>query len=228
MLGRDRRLRLMSMEPLSPEEARVLGCLVEKERTTPEYYPLTVNALVAACNQKTNRHPVVEYDDLTVERALRSLDSKGLIGLARSSGGRTTKYLHRAEDTYQIDNEQLAILAVLLLRGSQTPGELRGRAERYFDVAKAPEAIEIVPDDLMARAIPLVQRLPRAPGQKENRYRTLLVEGLEGSTQPAASPPNNSLVDRVTLLERQLRALAGSLGINLDDPNTDGPDRASE
>ena len=120
------------MEPLTSEEARVLGCLVEKERTTPEYYPMTVNALVAAANQKTNRHPVVDYDELTIEQTLRSLDEKGLAGLTRARGGRTLKYLQKAEDAYEVDSEQMAILAVLLLRGPQTPGELRSRTERYF------------------------------------------------------------------------------------------------
>ena len=102
------------MELLTAEEARVLGCLIEKGRTTPEYYPMTVNALVAACNQKTNRNPVVDYDELTVERTIRSLDDKGIVGLTRASGGRTLKYLHKAEDALQVDSDQVAILAVLL------------------------------------------------------------------------------------------------------------------
>lgn len=220
------------METLTVEEARVLGCLIEKERTTPEYYPLTVNSIVAAANQKTNRTPVVEYDSLTVEQTLRSLDEKGLIGLTRASGGRATKYVHRAADVYQVDPEQLAILAVLLLRGSQTPGELRSRSERYFEAEKPLDVIETILNDLMTRSQPLVERLDRRPGQKENRFRCLLTDppqspspqpdprAGEAGTGPAPSDP---LAERVAILERQLQNLADALGFDLSDQATDPP-----
>jgi uncharacterized protein YceH (UPF0502 family) len=207
------------MEALTPEEARILGCLVEKERTTPEYYPMTVNALVAAANQKTNRHPVVEYDEPTIERTLRSLDDKGLAGLTRARGGRTLKYLQKAEDAYEVDSDQLAILAVLLLRGPQTPGELRSRTARYFVAEQPLDAIESLLEDLMTRSIPLVERLPREPGQKENRFRDLLtdpatvVPEAAGAPAPVADP----LTDRVAVLERRVAALARSLGVEFND-----------
>lgn len=207
------------MEALTPEEARILGCLVEKERTTPEYYPMTVNALVAAANQKTNRHPVVEYDEPTIERTLRSLDDKGLAGLTRARGGRTLKYLQKAEDAYEVDSDQLAILAVLLLRGPQTPGELRSRTARYFVAEQPLDAIESLLEDLMTRSIPLVERLPREPGQKENRFRDLLtdpatvVPEAAGAPAPVADP----LTDRVAVLERRVAALARSLGVEFNE-----------
>jgi hypothetical protein len=213
------------MEPLSAEEVRVLGCLIEKERTTPEYYPMTINALVAACNQKTNRNPVVEYDELTVEQTIRSLDNKGIIGLTRASGGRNLKYLHKAEDAYEVDSEQLAILAVLLLRGPQTPGELRSRTERYFSGEQPLDKVEVLLNDLMSRSGPLVERLPREPGQKENRFRTLITTPSGEEPQPAPAAPPDQLTDRVATLERQFRALAASLGVDLDEPITDNPDQ---
>ena len=205
------------MDQLTAEEARVLGCLIEKERTTPEYYPLSINALVGACNQKTNRHPVVEYDELITQRTLHSLDTKGFIGLARASGGRTTKYLHRAADVYEVDEEQLAVIAVLLLRGPQTPGELRSRTERYFPVEQELDTIESLLDDLMTRSEPLVERLARQPGQKEHRYRTLVTAGSDDEDSVPTSPPSDSLTARVDKLEMQLGVLAASLGIALDE-----------
>ncbi len=206
------------MEQLTAEEARVLGCLIEKERTTPEYYPMTVNALIAACNQKTNRSPVVDYDETLVEQTLRSLDARGLIGFTRASGGRTTKYLHRAADGYEIDPDQTAVMAVLLLRGPQTPGELRARTERYFAPGRAPD-IDSILDDLMSRAEPLVERLAREPGQKEHRFATLITE----ASTPGSLPSPDSAGDlerRVEVLEWQLRTLAESLGVDLhqDEP----------
>lgn len=205
-------------ELLNAEEARVLGCLIEKQRTTPEYYPLTINALVAACNQKTSRDPVVQYDEATVAQALRSLDERGFIGLSRASGGRATKYVHRAEDVLEIDSEQAALVAVLLLRGDQTPGELRSRTERYFPAVQPLETIDGILDDLMTRADPLVKRLSRQPGQKESRYHCLLTESGE---TPDATPPipeanGDDLAARVDRLERIVADLAAALGIETD------------
>lgn len=206
---------------LNAEEARVLGCLIEKERTTPEYYPLTVNALLAACNQKTSRDPVVQYDEPTIMQALRSLDERGFIGLSRSSGGRSTKYVHRTEDVLEIDSEQVAVLAVLLLRGAQTPGELRSRTERYFATEQPLETIETVLDDLMTRSNPLVERLARQPGQKESRYRCLLTDaGGEPAAMPITPPPaGRELVDRVERLERIVEEIAAALDIDLEGPS---------
>jgi hypothetical protein len=205
------------MEPLTAEEARILGCLIEKERTTPEYYPLTINALVAACNQKTNRHPVVEHDEATVERTLHSLDARGLIGLTRASGGRATKYVHRAGDLYEIDDDQLAVLAVLLLRGPQTPGELRSRTERYFAENQPLDAVDVILNDLMGRAEPLVERLSREPGQKEHRFRTLVTRSTTPDPDAAEFRPIDSVEDRLATVERKLDLLATNLGIDLDE-----------
>lgn len=199
------------MEPLLPEEARVLGALVEKSFTTPEVYPLTVTALVSACNQRSNRDPVVDYDDTTVEQALRGLDDRDLARLTRASGGRTVRYVHRCQQTLEIDDEQTALIAVLLLRGPQTPGELRTRTERYVafgDVAAVEERLH----DLAARTIPLVERLDRAPGQKESRYRCLLVEG--GIT-PSAS---DAEPDRLDAIERRLARIEAALGLDTAEP----------
>jgi uncharacterized protein len=188
---------------LSPAEARVLGSLVEKAMTTPEHYPLTPNALVAACNQRSNRDPVVDYDEATVAAALRSLEDRGLAGPTRSPGGRSVKYVHRAAGTLQIDDRQLALLAVLLLRGPQTPGELRSRTDRYPPLA-GPDAVDEALTDLIERDRPLVQRLARSPGQKEHRYRCVLIGGDPGIDEPV---PAASLEERVASLERRVEEL---------------------
>lgn len=200
------------MEPLLPEEARVLGALVEKAFTTPEVYPLTVNALVAACNQRSNRDPVVDYDAETVERALRGLDDRDLARLTRASGGRTVRYVHRCQPTLEIDDEQTALIAVLLLRGPQTPGELRTRTDRYVhfdDVGAVEERLT----DLMVRTVPLVERLERAPGQKESRYRCLL---LEDSASPPRAAPDP---DRLEEIERRLARIEAALGMETTEPD---------
>ena len=195
------------MDQLDPEEARVLGCLVEKQMTTPEYYPLSLNALTAACNQKTNRDPVVSYDETTVDRALRALDDRGLAGITRT--GRTVKYVHKAGDRLQVDDEQLAILAVLLLRGPQTPGELRARTERYVVFSDTAEVEERLAD-LVHRDMPLVERMARLPGHKEHRYRTLLRDDA-GAPEPVRDPAND-VEDRLTDLERRVAALEERIG----------------
>ena len=200
------------MEPLAPVEARVLGALVEKAFTTPDVYPLTVNAIVAACNQRSNRDPVVDYDVSDVERALRGLDERDLARLTRASGGRTLRYVHRCQATLEVDDEQTALIAVLLLRGPQTPGELRTRTDRYVsfrDVAAVEERLV----DLMARGVPLVARLERAPGQKESRYRCLLLESAEPERTADAGPGP----DRLAAIERRLARIEAALGM-------DGPD----
>jgi uncharacterized protein len=200
------------MEPLLPEEARVLGALVEKAFTTPEVYPLTVNALVAACNQRSNRDPVVDYDTETVERALRGLDDRDLARLTRASGGRTVRYVHRCQPTLEIDDEQTALIAVLLLRGPQTPGELRTRTDRYVrfdDVAAVEERLL----DLMVRTLPLVERLERAPGQKESRYRCLLRE--DAAPVPSVAP----VTDRLAELERRIARIEEALGMEPPSPD---------
>lgn len=207
------------MEPLSSEEARVLGCLVEKQMTTPEYYPMTVNALVAAANQRNNRDPVVTYDEEIVERALSGLNERGLSRFTRTAGARSLKYVHKAGDALGVDDQQLAVLAVLLLRGPQTSGELRSRTERYVDLPDL-AAVEEVLEDLITRDEPLVERLERVPGQKERRYLTLLVDAVPpGRSEPSASGEEIAVQDRSDLearieaLETRLARIERELGV---------------
>jgi uncharacterized protein len=193
---------------LSQEEGRVLGCLVEKQMTTPEYYPMTVNALVGACNQKTSRDPVVLFDEETVERALRDLNQRdGLTKFTRTAGARSLKYVHRAGVVLEVDDQQLALLAVLLLRGPQTPGELRTRTDRYLEFADVAEVEQIL-EGLIDRQVPLVVRLERAPGRREDRYRTLLIEATEARIEhPAAED------DRLDRLEGRIARIEEALGL---------------
>ena len=170
------------MMVLSADAARVLGSLIEKEITTPEYYPLSLNALVNACNQKNNREPVTQLDEDEVRQALHRLEDEGLAGPARGADSRVAKYEHRVQEVFNFTRGEIAVMCVLLLRGPQTPGELRGRTERMHrfeelsDVAIRPAA----PD--AARPPALVKVLPRQPGTKEARYAHLL------SGEPAEAP----------------------------------------
>ncbi|HEX4175416.1 MAG TPA: DUF480 domain-containing protein [Acidimicrobiales bacterium] len=161
---------------LSPVEARVIGSLAEKQLTTPQQYPLTLNALVAACNQTSNRDPVVAYDDSIVESALSSLREAGLLRLVHPSHGRSaTRYRQVLDERFGLDARSLSVLAVLLLRGPQTVGELRARTERMADFGGLDDvAVEL--GRLTEGADPLVSRMPRRPGQKEERWTQLLAE----------------------------------------------------
>jgi uncharacterized protein YceH (UPF0502 family) len=170
---------------LSAEEVRVLGCLLEKQRTTPEQYPLSLNALRLACNQATNRDPVVDYDEATIRDALHRLERRKLVRFA--SGSRAAKYRHLLEEVLPLEEGERAVLTVLLLRGAQTPGELKQRAERmhaFADLAAVHDAL----GRLIERE--LVRRLDRRPGQKEERYEQLLgrEQGAEAGTGAATEP----------------------------------------
>ena len=157
-------------------EVRVLGCLVEKQLTTPQQYPLTLNALTLACNQTSNRDPVADYGEAAVEDAVTSVKTLGLVSFVHPSHGRSAlRYRHMLEEAWGLDRRPLALLGVLMLRGPQTPGELRARTERMVQFADTAE-VESDLDALSARTEPLVTRLRRAPGQKEDRY-THLVGG---------------------------------------------------
>ena len=176
---------------LTPAEARVLGCLIEKQLTTPEYYPLTLHALLAACNQKSNRAPAVEYDEKTVVRAVDSLRTKKLAWMVSTSGGRVPKYEHRAAERLLLDRpEQVAVLCELLLRGPQTVGELRSHAERMHAFGGL-EAVQAAVEALGSRPVPLVLKLPRLPGHKESRWTHLLSGQPETAPMPASAeaPP---------------------------------------
>jgi uncharacterized protein len=159
-------------EILTAVEVRVLGSLVEKEITTPEYYPLTLNALMNACNQLSNREPVVSLDEKTVARALESLREKKLVWLV-TGVGRVPKYEHRFAEAFQLAAQEIAVLCVLMLRGPQTVGEIRGRTGRLYEF-KELEEVELTLQALMSAQHPLVARLPRQPGTKESRYAHLL------------------------------------------------------
>jgi uncharacterized protein YceH (UPF0502 family) len=158
---------------LTPVEARVLGALVEKDATTPDYYPLSLNALVNACNQKSNRDPVMTLDEGTVRDAVESLHDKGLAGPAGGADSRVTKYEHRVYDALKLGRREVAVLCELLLRGAQTPGELRGRAERMHPFEGIEDVLSTL-QRLIQREPPLVAMLPREPGRKESRYAHLM------------------------------------------------------
>ena len=195
---------------LSPVEARVLGSLVEKEITTPDYYPLSLNALVNACNQKSNRDPVMSLDEDAVQGALRTLNRKELAGPADPSDSRVTKYEHRLQEAFNFDRRETAILCELLLRGSQTPGELRARAERmhrFDDLAGVQSTLQRLAD----REPPLVKVLPKPPGTKEARYAHLLcgdVAALQGDVvAPEAVPAARGEADRMARIEDAVESL---------------------
>jgi len=176
-------------------ELRVLGCLIEKQRTTPEVYPLSLNALRLACNQSTNREPVVAYDEPTIRAALDRLSRKGWTRLASGPGSRAAKFRHLFDEALRLSDEEVVLLCVLMLRGAQTPGELKQRTQRLHPFASL-EELEGALDGLIDRE--LVRRLPRRPGQKEVRYEQLL--GGDGEVAVAASsgPAVDEAVARVT------------------------------
>ncbi len=168
---------------LTSVEARVLGALVEKEITTPEYYPLSLNALVNACNQKSNREPVMKLDEHAVTLAMRSLGEKEFAGAANTTDSRVRKYEHRLQEILNITRPEMAVLCVLLLRGVQTPGEIRGRAERLHHFEHLDD-VQLALAKLMKREPSLVAVLPRQPGTKESRY----LELMSGDASAFATP----------------------------------------
>lgn len=158
---------------LDEMEVRILGCLMEKESTTPDYYPLTLNSLVAACNQKSNRNPVTAYDEETVERTLESLKQKGLVQETHIPGGRASKYRQSFVEKFKLIPREAAMLCELMLRGRQTAGELKGRADRMYAFKDMMEVEETL-NDLMSWDAPLIIKLKRETGRKESRYMHLL------------------------------------------------------
>ena len=172
---------------LTTPEARVLGALVEKEVTTPDYYPLTMNALINACNQRSNREPVTNLDEDDVRQALHGLEDKQLAGRARSADGRVTKYEHWLGEAFNFSRAETALLCVLLLRGPQTPGELRSRTERMHPFEEISDVIAGL-QKLMEREPPLAAVLPRQPGTKESRYAHLLSGAVESIPVAATVP----------------------------------------
>ena len=187
-------------------ELRVLGCLIEKQRTTPDVYPLSLNALRLACNQSTNRDPVVDYDEATIRSALENLSRRGWVRLASGQGSRAAKYRHLFDEALSLNEDELSLLAVLMLRGPQTLGELKQRTERLHRFASLPEVEETL-GALIERE--LVERLPRAPGQKEERFAQLLGGDDEAVSVPAApdARPPDDLEQRLGRLEQAVREL---------------------
>jgi uncharacterized protein len=221
---------------LSASETRVLGCMLEKQLTTPDIYPLTLNSLRLACNQSTNRDPVVDYDDATLRDALHHLERRGFTRLASGRGSRAPKYRHLLAEALPLTGDEQAVMSVLMLRGPQTPGELKQRADRMHSFAELAVVHETL-DRLIGRG--LVACLERRPGQKEDRYAQLLEDreaqeeddGAAFATRPAptvgsaigasshatpgagAAPPIDGLEERVAHLEREVAALRAQVGV---------------
>lgn len=184
---------MLSRMELSAEEIRVLGCLVEKQLTTPQAYPLTESAVIAACNQSTNREPVVSYDQTTVRRALLSLRHHGLAKMIQRPGDRVEKHRHLFDEALSLSPAHVAVLDVLMLRGPQTVGELRTRTERLHRFAELSEVDAALSELAERQPQPLVERMPRLPGQKEARFRHLLgaavAAGATAADQPVVASP---------------------------------------
>jgi uncharacterized protein YceH (UPF0502 family) len=191
---------------LTAAEIRVLGCLLEKQRTTPEAYPLSLNALRLACNQSTNRDPVVDYDEPTIRDALHRLSRRRWARLASGPGSRAPKYRHLLDEALGLPADEVAVLCVLMLRGAQTPGELKQRTERLHPLADL-GAVHDALERLIGRE--LAARLERRPGQKEERYTHLLGGGAEGDVAPQPTPVAGD--DRLDALEERVRRLEDEL-----------------
>ncbi len=206
----------MLLTLLTDVEVRVLGALIEKDITTPDYYPLSLNALVNACNQKNNREPVMALDEDAVSTALATLQEKRLAGPAGGADSRVTKYEHRMQEVYNFDRREIAVLCVLLLRGPQTPGELRGRTERMYRFEELEDVVSTL-DRLSQRQPALVAVLPRQPGTKESRYMQLF-SGEAPPTEPMLGRTGGSLSsgataggDRIARLEGEVAELRSEI-----------------
>lgn len=194
---------------LDETETRVLGSLLEKDITTPEYYPLTLNALVAACNQKSNRDPVMEVTEAAVRSALHSLEQKGLAGTARAEG-RVARFEHRLGEVLNLGRRETALLCTLLLRGAQTPGELRGRSERMHRIEDLDE-VQLVLQKLIEHDPPLARLSPRQAGTKEARYVDTFGGHLAAPPEPEAAMASVESDGRVAKLEAEVAELRGEL-----------------
>jgi len=200
----------ITLPVLNAEELRVLGALMEKSKTTPDYYPMTINSLVAACNQKTSRKPVVQYDDNTVATALGSLRKRGLVSTATGGSDRAVKYKHNFAIVFPVLPAEVAIVCLLILRGHQTPGELNTNSGRIHEFESI-EEVQAVLDRLSSPEMPFLVQLPRRPGQKEARYAHLLGGEPDLNADDDADEPsgrgNSGLEARVSRLESELTAL---------------------
>ncbi len=202
---------------LTEIEARVLGSLIEKDITTPDYYPLSLNALVNACNQKNNRDPVMNLDEETVRQALGTLQEKRVAGPASGADSRVTKFEHRLQEVFNFDRREIAVVCVLLLRGPQTPGELRSRTDRMYHFEALDDVVSAL-DRLAQREPPLARVLPRQPGTKESRYTHLFsgepaaTDGTDVARAPSpANPGSSPAADRLAKLEEEVARLRQEL-----------------
>ncbi len=200
---------------LTEIETRVLGSLIEKDITTPDYYPLSLNALVNASNQKNNRDPVMTLDEAAVREALSTLQEKRLAGPASGADSRVTKYEHRSQEAFNFDRREIAIVCVLLLRGAQTPGELRGRTDRMYHFEALEDVVSTL-DRLAHREPPLAAVLPRQPGTKESRYMHLFSGEAPAVTDVVRAPTpamagDGSTTERVAKLEEEVATLRAEL-----------------
>ena len=204
---------------LTETEVRVLGALIEKDITTPEYYPLSLNALVNACNQKSNRDPVMQLNEDAVRDALGGLQENRLAGPAGGADSRVTKYEHRSQEVFNFTRGENALMCVLLLRGPQTPGELRGRCERMHRFETLDD-VQVALLKLMQREPPLVKVLPRQPGTKESRYVHLLVgDVVVAESAQAAGAASHGSGDgaRLAELEEEVAVLRGEVAALKDE-----------
>ncbi len=201
-------------EKLSEIEARIIGALIEKQLTTPEYYPLTLNALVAACNQKTNREPVVAFSEQMIQKSLDDLREKNIVYVFYGSTSRVPKYKHILDKVYELESSEVAVLCVLMLRGAQTIGELRERTGRLYEFSGLGEVNETL-DNLMRKDEPLVVKLERLPGQKEVRFAHLLSGEINVSAYAKENAISGKQADneRVENLEREMENLRNEFGL---------------
>ncbi|WP_205529495.1 YceH family protein [Taibaiella koreensis] len=201
--------QLPTLPQLDDQELRVLGSLIEKSRITPEYYPMTINGLTAACNQKTSRRPVVQYDEQTVVLTLDRLKRKSLVATVTGGGSRVVKYKHNIGLNYQLLPEELAVLCMLLLRGPQTPGELNSNSGRLYEFDSL-EEVQAVLEKLAGAPAPFVEQLPRQTGQKEMRYRHLMggtAEWEDIESGPTGTTKESAVEQRLSVVEQELADL---------------------
>jgi len=205
---------MSSLPILDAVEARILGVLLEKEKATPEYYPMTVNSIMNGCNQKSSRNPVVQYDEMTVQTGIDGLKKAGLCNTVTGGGSRTLKYKHNASIAFELDDREEATLCLLLLRGPLTPGEIKSASGRLYEFENL-EAVHRSLEKLMQCEEPLVIQLQRKPGQKEARYMHLLCGTVDESQWEESGSPvivsGSRLEERVTQLEQEVADLKSKL-----------------
>lgn len=196
---------------LDPIEIRVLGSLIEKSKTTPEYYPITLNALTLACNQKSSRKPIVQYDEGTVMSAINTLTKKGLVSTATGGGSRVIKYKHNFSIVYPVNPADLAVLCLLFLRGPLTPGEINSNSARLYEFDSLEEVLLVLEKLKQGGDTPFIALMPRSTGQKEQRYRHLFCEIQASDEDELPEDPVGKLEARLEIVEKELAGLKSSV-----------------